>query len=145
MKWAYLKKWIDLPNKINAIDKKIYAIDKKIDTLEKDNKEVREALIKYGFIQPYMQTRSLKQITKRGLKLLQDNNVDSFLENHCELLKNEDLKRKTYVDIFIESSNWIKSNGKKKLVELKLNSPLNEEECAEILSLALMYKIKPNT
>ena len=52
------------------------------------------------------------------------------------------MKEKTDAQIFIECLEWVKTKGKEKVVEIMLNNNIMEEQCNELLSLALMEKIK---
>ncbi|MCZ0932229.1 MAG: hypothetical protein OXJ52_03640 [Oligoflexia bacterium] len=125
-------------------DKFSQKMEKNITELNEKHTEIREALIKAGILQPFTRSRSLKQITERGHELLNKHDTDSYLNSHCELLTDKELKNETDVEIFIKCNNWVKEKGQKKVVELRLNSDINEEQCAELLSLAIMEKIKAN-
>ena len=103
---------------------------------------VYNSLIKANLVNPLTETKSPKQITERGQELLNIHNVDSYLKENCILLKDEKLKEKTDPQIFIECLNWVKTKGNEKVAEIRLNSNINEEQCIEILALALMKKVK---
>lgn len=64
------------------------------------------------------------------------------METDCVLLKDENLKTKTDAQIFIECLSWVKTKGREKVIEIMLNSNINEEQCNELVSLAIMEKIK---
>ena len=134
---SWFSKWISIPIKVDNIEKNLKE-------LTQDHKEIREGLIAKGLIEPFMKSRSLKQITKRGHELLNKQDTDSYLDSNCELIKNKELKNKTDVEIFIECLEWVKTKGKEKSIEIRLNSNINEEQCNELLSLAIMQKIKAN-
>jgi len=91
----------------------------------------------------YAVSHSFKQITEKGLELLNKHKVDSYLEENCLLLKDTKLKEKTDPQIFIECLNWVKSKGREKVVEIMLHSNITESQCNEIVSLLLLNKIKP--
>lgn len=102
-----------------------------------------KALEKHNiYVEPVTQSNSPKHITERGQELLNNHDVNSYLDSNCILLKDEKLKEKTDPQIFIECLNWVKTKGKEKAVEIMLNSNINEEQCNELLSLAIMNKIK---
>ena len=103
---------------------------------------IYQSLVEQDLIKPFAQANSPKQITEKGLKLLKENKVDSYLEKECELLKDENLKEKTDAQIFIECLEWFKTKGKEKVFEIILNNNIMEEQCNELLALALMEKIK---
>ena len=64
--------------------------------------------------------------------------VKIWAEDYCSI------KSLTDVEIFIECLDWVKIKGKEKSIEIRLNSNINEEQCNELLSLAIMQKIKAN-
>ena len=64
------------------------------------------------------------------------------MKSKCGLLNDETLKNKSDVEIYIKCLEWVKTEGKKKVVEALLNSNLNEDQFNELLSLAIMEKIK---
>ena len=65
--FSLIKSWIVFPFTFDTFSKNI---NEKIDKLEKEHKEVREALISRGIIKPFTLSSSLKQITERGYNLL---------------------------------------------------------------------------
>ena len=103
---------------------------------------IYQSLVDQDLIKPFAKANSPKQITERGWKLLKEKKVDFYLEKECELLKDEELKNKTDAQIFIECLEWVKTKGKEKMVEIMLNNNIMEEQCNELLSLAIMEKIK---
>ena len=140
--FSLFKKWVSLPSRFDVFSEKI---SKDIQTLKLDYKEIRESLIARGIIKPFTQSNSLKQITKRGYDLLSDYNVDSYLlKSNCELLSDETLKNKSDIEIYIKCLEWVKTKGREKVIEVILNSNLIEDQFNELLSLAIMEKIKLN-
>ena len=139
--FSLVKKWIFLPFRFDDFSEEI---SKDIKTLKLDYKEIRENLIARGIIKPFTQSSSLKQITKRGYDLLSDYNVDSYLKSNCELLNDETLKNKSEIEVYIKCLEWVKTKGRKKVIEVILNSNLTEDQFNELLSLAIMEKIKLN-
>lgn len=95
------------------------------------------------YVETVFKANSPKQITERGHELLNAHNVDSYLKENCLLLKDEKLKEKTEPQIFIECLSWVKTKGKEKVAEIRLNSNISEEQCIELLALDIMYKINP--
>ena len=91
---------------------------------------------------PYFKSESPKKITERGYELLNKLNVESYLDAHCDLLTDKELKNKTDVDIFIKSYDWVKEKGQKKAFELRFNSDMNQEQNNELLALFILDKIK---
>lgn len=136
------KKFVDLDQLAKFFSEKL---DETINPLTKKIDHIYNSLISKAIIKPLVQSSSPKQITDRGRKLLNDYNVDSYLNSNCILLKDENLKGKTDAQIFIECLNWVKTKGKEKIVEIILNSNVDENQCNELLSLAILEKIKKST
>ncbi|MCZ0933460.1 MAG: hypothetical protein OXJ52_09975 [Oligoflexia bacterium] len=106
---------------------------------------IYKSLVDQDLIKPLATAKSLKKITEEGNKVLDKYNVDSYLQENCLLLKNKKLKEKTDVQIFIEASKWVETEGKEKLVEITLHENIPEDLIKELLSLAILYKIKKST
>ncbi|MCZ0932373.1 MAG: hypothetical protein OXJ52_04370 [Oligoflexia bacterium] len=89
---------------------------------------------------------SPRKITEKGYELFKKLDMDNYLNSHCDLLKKEELKNKTAVKVFSECLNWAEKTqkGKDKVMEIRLNTTLLEEQAQELLALAIMEKIKPN-
>ena len=76
---------------------------------------------------------------------MSDYNIDSYLlKSNCELLSDETLKNKSDIEIYIKCLEWVKTKGREKVIEVILNSNLIEDQFNELLSLAIMEKIKLN-
>ncbi|MCZ0932578.1 MAG: hypothetical protein OXJ52_05440 [Oligoflexia bacterium] len=124
------------------ITRAIKPITKDIKAIKDEHSKLIKELIEAGLLRAWTSSRSLKQVTERGYKLLNKHNTDSYLDSNCELLRDKELKNKTDVEIFIKCLDWVKKQGQEKAIELRLNSNINEEQCNELLSLAIMEKIK---
>ena len=136
MNWKFFKKLLLLPDNVEQIQ-----LD--INELKKDHKEIRESLIARGLIRPYTKSQSPKQITERGHDLLNKNNINELLSS-CDLLKEEklnELKNKKEVEIFFKCFEWVKKHGKKKVFEIMYESNISEDQCIELVALAIRDKI----
>ena len=125
------------------LSKQVKALSKKMDHVLDKLEHVYQSLKNKGLIEPFTKSSSLKQITKRGYKLLKDNNVEDYLNKNCELLK-KNFKGSSNAQVFIKCSDWIKERGKEKLTEIMLNSNISEQDCIMLLSLFIMEKNRKN-
>ncbi len=115
---------------------------KKIDDIKSALAFIQGALVAKKIIpSPFVRTASPKQITEQGYNLLKNHKTTVYLEKYCELLKN-DFKGQTDSQIFIKCSDWVKESGKEKLVDLRLNSDIMEEDAIMLIALFIMEKIK---
>lgn len=116
-------------------------IEEKITLIEGD---IKDLINRVGFLEGYTQSKSPKQITEKGYKLLKTVGAEDKLKD-CPLLADLSLKSKDYIDLFKICNKWIKENKGRLILETRLNSTLNEEQSSEILSLFLMEKIKKSS
>ena len=120
---------------------KLLDLPDKFDDLTKEVKEIREALIAEGILKPFTKTQSPKQITERGHDLLKNLEIEKKLKG-CDLLKEENLKNKDYVELYLICHKWVVEKATSLTTEIQLNSPLNNEESIELLTLFIIEKIK---
>lgn len=132
-KFKWLKNFINIPDNL-------ISIKKDIGSLKDDTKEIREALIARGILQPFSKTRSPKQITERGYNLLREYGLDEFLSK-CQIFNENNFEGMKEIEIYKECLNWVEEKEKKMSFKLTYNSPLSQEECEELLALAMRDKI----
>lgn len=117
-------------------DKTFKPVKKKLDHIYEYMKN------NFPTFEPLSSSQSLKKITQKGYEILKRHNTDIYLATNCELLKNQELKSKSDVEIFIECLNWVKKEGKIKAIEIRLHCDYSQEQCNELLALFIMEKIK---
>ena len=117
------------------LGKKLTPIAEKLDHVYNYMKE------KFPDFKPVVQAGSLKRITEHGQEIIEKYNVESYLEEKCELLK-KDFSGNTDTEIFIECDKWVKNEGKTKVVEIRIHTNLSQEVCDELVALCLLYRIK---
>ena len=122
--------------------------DKKIGFIKSAISNIVTALENYGIKvkQPYFFSESPKKITEKGYELLKKHDLNSYIDDNCDLLKDGNLKEKTDAQIFIKCLNWLKTNiGQEKIVEIRLHNNINQEDCEELLALFILEKIKKSS
>lgn len=117
-------------------------LEKTVKDIKKDVKVIRENLIKLNLLEPVTKSDSMKQITERGYDLLHRYSIEPYIISNCDILKDKTIKEKKDIEIYMECLKWVKTKGKKKVIEISLNNNLSESQCNELLSLAIMEKIK---
>lgn len=129
----------------DGFKKTITPLTEKLNYITEKLNYIYQSLVDQGLIKPLATAKSLKRITEEGNKVLDKYNVDSYLQENCLLLKDKKLKEKTDVQIFIEASKWVETEGKEKLIEITLHGNIPEDLIKELVSLAILYKIKKST
>ena len=116
-----------------------------IKELRDETREIRETFVKHGFLEPFLKSKSKKEITKRGHELLDKYQVKAYLDANCPFLqpdKIKELNNETDLELFIKCLDWVKKHSSKKVLEITLNNAISESECNELVAVAIMEKIR---
>ena len=136
--------WLKLLGEFIKVPQKLDEVQSDIRELKEGHKEIREALIAKGLIKPYTRQKSPRQITERGHELLGKSNIGNFLAD-CDLVKQHlRFKNKDEVDIYSTCIGWVKSHGERKVFEIMYESDISEDQCIELLALAIKDEILSN-
>ena len=90
-------------------------VNKKFDSIDTETKENKEILIRLDEkFKTYAQKQSPKKLTEDGHAILKEINASDYLKDNCNLLEDTELQKKTDIEIYMASIEWVKQNAEKK-------------------------------
>ena len=151
----WLKRLLVVPRKVDRLEIKVDRLEERIDSVQREQQEqkgmiqkmaqgvqaIREALVEKKIIPPAVMSESPLKASERGLEILSKNNIEEFLSN-CPLVQNaEKFKEMEELDIYLECFKWVEENAVRKIAEIRYNDTLSQEECCQLLAVAIRDKI----
>ena len=133
----------DLMENINTVKKDIASIKEGQKEQRSHIRYIKQILIKFGILDPVLESESPKKITERGQKLLHSHAIEDWLKDCPLVQKPESFKNKKELDIYLECLNFVDSDklGQRKVAELMYENNIFKEQCRELLALSIRDKI----